>query len=287
MRSVLRRLLVVMASVCAVALLVVIAGWVLTEIRIRKVYTDVPPTAPSPLVGNIPAGKHWATILGCTDCHAHDLGGQVLDESFLLGHLVAPNLTLQRKLYGDAELVRVIRYGIKRNGHGALIMPSDGFYHLDDQTVADVIAYLRSVPDVKRNLPPLTVGPLLRFAMLTGKFDLAANSIDRHAPRLGDAPHTTPLQQGRYIAVVACTECHGIDQQGRSVIGAPDLAVAKAYSTAEFTELMHHGWAKGHHDVGFMSKIARDRFVAFDDSEIGALKAYLDARPAQNPTPPH
>lgn len=280
MRTLLRRSLFALAGLPILALLTVAAGWVASEIHLQRRYTDVPLGTLPRLVGNVPAGKHWATILGCTNCHARDLGGGVLEESWVEGRLAAPNLTQKRKSYSNAELARMIRYGIKRDGHGAWLMPSDGFYHLDDQTVADVIAYVRSVPEVKRDVPPTTAGPVARWWAFTGKYDLVTNSIDRHAPRLGDAPRVSQLQEGRYIATVACAECHGVAQEGKPDEGTPNLAIAKAYTLPEFTELMHHGWAKGHRDVGFMSEIARARFVAFDDGEIAALKTWLDARPA-------
>ncbi len=280
MRKLLRRLLFAVAGLLAVAVLAAATIWIVAEIRLDKRYTDVPLVAPQRLAANVADGRHWATILGCTNCHDQDLGGAVLeDESWIVGRLAAPNLTQKRKLYSDAELARMIRYGIKRDGHGAWLMPSDGFYHLDDQTIADVIGYVRSVPEVKREVPPTTTGPLARWWLLSGKFDLVTNSIDRHAPRLGDAPRSTPEQEGRYIATVACTECHGLHQEGNPDDGTPNLVVARAYTLPEFRELMHHGWAKGHRDVGFMSRIARARFSVFDDREILALKAWLDARP--------
>jgi cytochrome c553 len=281
MRKLLRRLLVAVAGLLTLALLAGAAAWIVSEIRLDKRYTDVPLTAPPRLVADVANGRHWATILGCTNCHDKDLGGAVLDdESWIVGRLSAPNLTQKRKLYSDAELVRMIRYGIKHDGHGAWLMPSDGFYHLDNQTIADVVAYVRSVPDVKRGVPPVTNGPLARWWLLSGRYAFVTDSIDRHAPRLGDAPRTMPLQQGRYIATVACAECHGVDQEGKPDEGVPNLVVAKTYTLPEFSELMHHGWARGHRDVGFMSHIARARFSAFNDQEIAALKAWLDARPA-------
>ncbi|MGH8212734.1 MAG: c-type cytochrome [Rhodanobacteraceae bacterium] len=163
MRRLLRRLLLVVAGLLALAVLASAAIWIAAEIHLDKRYTDVPLTIPPRLTGNMANGKHWATILGCTNCHDKDLGGAVLDDSWIVGRLSAPNLTQKRKLYSDEELVRMIRYGIKRDGHGAWLMPSDGFYHLDNQTVADVVAYVRSVPGVKREVPPITNGPLARW----------------------------------------------------------------------------------------------------------------------------
>jgi|GEM_PF-6519060 len=84
--------------------------------------------------------------------------------------------------------------------------------------------------------------------------------------------------RGRYIATVACGEFHGLNQDGNSEQGVPDLAVVKAYSREEFARLMKTGVAKGGRDIGFMSETARSRLTAFNDEELAALKTYLDAR---------
>ncbi len=63
----------------------------------------------------------------------------------------------------------MIRYGIRGDGTGVRMMPSKAFYHLDEQTVADVIAFVRSVPDEERSLPASSNGPLTRWNLLTGE----------------------------------------------------------------------------------------------------------------------
>lgn len=277
MRKLLRRSLFALAGLPVLAVLIAATAGIVSEIRIDKRYTDVPAVAPQ-VKGDVAAGKHWTSILACSACHARDLGGQVLDDDPWAGRLVAPNLTRKRKFYSDAELARMIRFGIKHDGHGAWVMPSDGFYHLDDRTVADVIAYIRSVPEVKRDLPETANGPLTRLGLLIGKFDLVTNSIDRRAPRVGDAPRATMAQQGRYLTTVICAECHGVDQGGKPDEGLPDLAIAKIYAPAEFTDLMRGRWAKGHRDAP-MVHVARARFADFTDEEIAEIKVWLDARP--------
>ncbi len=97
--------------------------------------------------------------------------------------------------------------------------------------------------------------------------------------RVGDAPHAEGVERGRYLATVACGECHGLDQAGHPEQGIPDLAVAKAYSREEFSTLMRTGVAKGGRKIkAMMANVAKDRFSAFTGDEVAALKAFHDAR---------
>jgi cytochrome c553 len=260
----------------ALIVLVVVFGavvWIGSELVLRKLYTGSPAVAPA-LPGDVESGKHWAAILGCTSCHDLALQGSVMEEEdFWMGLLAAPNVTIQRKLYDDAALARLLREGVKHDGHGVDTMPSNAFHYANDQTIADVIAFVRSVPDSGEVQPKLTYGPLARWNFLTGEWKLMPEEI--RTSRIGD--QRIQDVPGRYIAVLACGECHGLDQRGGETI--PNLAVAKAYSLEEFTHLMRTGEAKGGRKLRtLMAATARRRFSVFSDDEIAALKAYLDAR---------
>jgi len=268
--------------VLAIVALSVIAGaviWIGSERVFNKSYADITAAAPS-VQGNAESGNHWAAILGCTDCHDSTLHGMIIDDqSFWLGTLIAPNLTVKRKTYDDAAFVRLIRHGVKQDGHGVDLMPSDVFYHADDQTIADIIAFIRAAPDSERALPAKSYGPIARWNFLTGVWQAVPDRFDHTAARIGDQPHADGLDRGRYIATLACGECHGLDQKGDPEGGVPNLVVAKAYSLEEFTNLMRNGVAKGNRTIRkMMSGTAKRRFAAFTDEEIAMLKAFLDAR---------
>ncbi len=269
-------------ALVTLAVLLVAAGaviWIGSERVLRKSYADVVVPAPK-LVGNVESGKHWAAILGCSGCHDPTLHGNVIyPDSFLFGALVAPNLTIKRKQYDDAQLARMIRFGIRRDGTGVELMPSEAFYHLDEQTIADLIAFVRSVPDDNHALPGSSNGAVTRWNLLTRVWELQPELVPRDSARLGDSPHADGVERGRYIATVACGECHGLDQKGDPNGGVPNLAVAKAYSLDEFKALMRSGVAKGGRKAqGMMAGAAKWRFSAFTDDEIAALKQFLDAR---------
>lgn len=272
----LRRALVTLAALLVAASAVI---WIGSERVLRRSYADLKVAAPTQ-VGNAESGKHWAAILGCTECHGPTLRGNVIyPDSFLFGALVAPNLTVKRKQYDDAQLARMIRFGIRRDGTGVELMPSEAFYHLDEQTIADLIAFVRSVPDDNQALPESSNGVVTRWNLLTRVWELQPELVPRDSARLGDSPHADGVERGRYIATVACGECHGLDQRGAPDGGVPNLVVAKAYSLEEFTRLMHSGVAKDDRKIkAMMANVAKRRFSAFSDDEIGALKTFLDAR---------
>jgi cytochrome c553 len=269
----------ILLAVLVLAVMAVATVWIGSERVLHKSYAGVVVAAPA-LRGDVESGRHWAAILGCSGCHDKTLHGNVLyPDSFLFGALVAPNLTIKRRLYDDAALARMIRFGIRRDGSGVELMPSDAFYHLDEQTVADLIAFVRSVPDDAQMLPESSNGLVTRWNLLTGIWKLEPEQVPRGSARLGDSPHPDGVKRGRYIATVACGECHGLDQKGDPAGGVPNLAVAKAYNLDEFKALMHSGQAKGGRKLqGMMAGAVKWRFVAFNDEEIVALKEFLDAR---------
>jgi cytochrome c553 len=268
-------------ALAIVVLAVAFAGlvWIGSELVLRKSYADIPAVAP-PVHGDVESGKHWAAILGCTSCHELALQGSIMeDEGFWIGSLAAPNVTIQRKLYDDAGLARLIREGVKHDGRGVDTMPSKAFHHASDQIIADVIAFVRSVPDSGEAQPKITYGPIARWNFLTGEWKLGPEEMDHKAARIGQESGAPDAPSGRYIAVLACGECHGLEQKGDPGGGIPNLAVAKAYSLEEFTNLMRNGEAKGGRKIRpMMAETARRRFSVFSEAEIAALKSFLDAR---------
>lgn len=229
--------------------------------------------------GDLVEGERLTRVLGCRGCHGADLGGRVFFELPHVARLIAPNLTQMRERYSDEKFLRLMRSGAKADGRLALVMPSRAFQRLRDDQLAHVLAYLREVPTVTRELPPTRIQLLARIGMLTGEYDLdnfradkpesAEVLADRHEPDVG-----------RHLALVACSECHGMDLAGFPDEGTPGLVVAKAYDEAEFARLMREGITKagGESASGMMSNVARDRFAALTDQEVAALKAFLDQR---------
>lgn len=52
----------------------------------------------------------------------------------------------------DGEIARALRYGVGADGHALLdLMP---FHNLSDDDMVAVLSYLRTMPAVKREIPP-------------------------------------------------------------------------------------------------------------------------------------
>ncbi|MGD9597148.1 MAG: hypothetical protein AB7G76_09505 [Steroidobacteraceae bacterium] len=96
-------------------------------------------------------GERMARIVGCWDgCHGRTGQGGHEEIRGIIRH-TAPTLSQAVPLYTDDELIRLIRYGLKRDGKSAIGMISYTFWALGDQDLANIIAHLRRQPA----LPPI------------------------------------------------------------------------------------------------------------------------------------
>jgi cytochrome c553 len=221
-------------------------------------------------------GQRLATIRGCYNgCHGERLDGGVFIDEPLLARLVAPNLTQVVAQHTDAELERVIRHGIRRNGKSTLGMPSAMFYHLSDEDLGAIIAFLRSASVTEGPSTEISLGPLARLGLVLGKYNPQARMIDHDAPRLAVSDTSDHITFGKYLALTVCSECHGPDLRGNPDGSSPNLAIAASYSKEGFMRLMRTGKASGDRELRLMSEVARGRFSHLTDGEIRALHGYL------------
>lgn len=216
-----------------VLLLAVVYG--ASEVRLRRTY-DVA-AAPGLHVTNDPAqiarGKHLANAVAkCTDCHTADLGGKKFIDGGPLGTIYASNLTRGRggalARYTDAQLDAAIRHGIRPDGRGIMIMPSDEYQGLSDQDVSAIIAYLRSLPPVDREQGRSYLGPLGRALYVANQLPaIPAERMD-HSLAAKPAPPAGPTRAyGQYLVNVGgCRGCHGPNLVGgpSAEPGAPAAA---------------------------------------------------------------
>ncbi len=229
MRRLVRVVFSILAVLTAIALGAAGTVYGVSEWRLSQTFDvplrDVPVQHDSATVAR---GRHFATAIGkCADCHAADFGGSVMVDHPALGRITASNLTggpnsvLMR--YSDAEIARAIRHGVKKDGGPAVGMPSDDWTTLADDDVGAIIAYLRQLQPVERDLPPLMLRPLGRTLLALGKLPLIkAATIDHSVRAPATMPPDTSLAYGRYMADVGgCTSCHGPGLSGGRIPGAP------------------------------------------------------------------
>src|SRR5574339_1301296 len=173
---------------------------------------------------SIARGEHIATIRMCKDCHTENWSGQSDSVPGLIT-LSIPNLTPGAGGVGatntDEDWVRAIRHGVGRDGRGLILMPSRVWYYLSDDDLADLIAYLKSLPPVDNELPKTELGPLGRVMMTLGQLPSEATApdvlvIDHKGPRpVAPQPGVT-LEYGKYLTR-PCTLCHGVNFNGQTI----------------------------------------------------------------------
>jgi mono/diheme cytochrome c family protein len=186
---------------------------------------DVTLTVPTD-AASIERGHHLATVIAdCTGCHGTNFAGTVVIDDPALGKVVSANLTKGKNGMGDmsdADFVHAIRYGIKPDGHSVLLMPATDFQHLSDTDLADVIAYVKSLPAADSNLPATQLGPLGRVLLVAGQLPLViAPQVDQaNAGGPGVSPAVS-ADYGKYMASFSCEGCHGAGLSGGHVPGTP------------------------------------------------------------------
>jgi cytochrome c553 len=276
-----RWLRLIVGSLLALAVIGYAVVYALSERILRRAY-DVPVvsiTVPTD-ADSIREGGRLATIRGCfADCHGKEAEGRVMFDDPKIARIVAPNLTAAVRRYSDAQLAVIIRNGVRPDGHSVFVMPAEAFAGMNDADLGRTIAFLKSLPPVPGPGPDISVGPLGRLGLVTGKFNTVAALVARAVP---PPPAANAEQEpGRYLARTVCAECHGTDLRGDTNpdFTSPDLRVVASYTPEAFARLLRTGIAVGDRKVGVMSEQARRNLSHLTDSEIAALYGYLHAMP--------
>ena len=281
MKRLLRWIGVGLGSVAALAIVAYAAVYLLSERVLLRTYA-VPavalsiPTDPASII----EGRRLATVRGCFGgCHGKQAEGAVMFDQPMIGRIVAPNLVAAVHKHSDAELAAIIRNGVRPGGHSVFVMPAEAYVLLTDDDLGRIIAFLRSLPVVEGPGPSVSLGPLGRIGVASGRFKPAAELIAETVP----PPEATSEEavRGRYLARTTCAECHGTSLDGESNpdFTSPSLRLVAAYSPEGFKQLMREGVALGGRHLRTMSPWARQHLSHLTDSEIAALYSYLHTLP--------
>jgi mono/diheme cytochrome c family protein len=185
--------------------------------------------------GDSVRGREIFALAGGCGCHTADAGpvgagGREIPTPF--GTFYGTNLTADRETglgeWSDDEIVAAIRQGDRRDGAVlAPVMPYYRYAAMSDEDVRDLVAYLRTLPAMRRDVP----APRARF----GGIDwLPLPRVAYRAWRLLygpsiEAPTRAPSEEiarGRYLVehVAICADCH----TPRNRLGAPDASLELA-----------------------------------------------------------
>jgi len=166
-------------------------------------------------------------VANCADCHSDvdwerfatpiKEGGLAVGRAWpaglgLPGSFHSPNLTPDRETgvgdWTDGELIRAIREGISRDGRILFpLMPYTEFRSMSDEDVESIIAFMRTIPAVKRR-QEIT------------KIDFPANLMIKGVPQPVTAKVPMPdrsdrVAYGKYLSIIGgCHSCHTPTEHG-------------------------------------------------------------------------
>jgi cytochrome c553 len=289
MRKVLKYLALGVVSL-VVLLLAVVFG--VSEMKLRKKYDVKAATALN--ITRDPAqverGRHLVTAVAkCTDCHTADLGGKLFIDGGPFATIYASNLTAGRggrlASYTDAQVERAIRHGVRPDGRGLMIMPSDEYQHLSDADVSAIIAYLRTLPAVDREQPSSKLGPIGRAVYTFGAPLMPAATIDHGAIGPRAAPPSGPTREyGQYlVSVGGCRGCHGANLIGGPSHGeVPAANITPAgdigkWSEADFVRTIRTGTRPDGRRLS--DEMPWQSMSTHTDDELHAIWLYLQTVP--------
>ena len=287
MKRVLKYLLYFACLIVGVVVVAVAYVFYASNQRVATTYAVTPP-AVAVALGDpvaIERGRYLVHKVSlCTDCHGEDLGGKAV-EHIPITRLWGSNLTKGRggvgTSYTDADFVRALAHGVKKNGQSVIFMPSQD-YKFTEADMGALVAYIRSVPPVDRDVPEPELGFLARALGVANQFPLlSAEFIDHDAVALVPvADRSEAVKAGDYlISNAGCRGCHGPTLSGEG--GMPDAANLTpvgigAWTEADFQTAIREG--RRPNGTPLLPAMPRS-YQAMPDEELSKIFAYLKTLP--------
>jgi mono/diheme cytochrome c family protein len=302
-----KRALRVVGYVLAVLLL--IAGGTVTYLNARK-----PEMSPAPRLAiqrtsqRLARGEYLYRLADCDGCHSERdytrFGGPVVPGGMgagqvftrdmgVPGTVVPPNITPDPETgigtWTDGEKVRAIRDGVDKVGRTLFpMMPYEAYRQMSDEDVFSLVAYLDTLPSVKRTHPP---------TQLDFPVALLIKSTPRPAGSVPQPDLSGKVRKGEYLANIAgCRGCHTPSLGGGERFVAPGLLVVSANISpdpstgigrwseqdfvnkfAEYRDYAEHGPPKvGPSAFTLMPWL---EFCRLPEEDLRAIYAYLRTQP--------
>jgi mono/diheme cytochrome c family protein len=252
-------------------------------------------------------GQYLAEAAGCGLCHTAQeagapayTGGRVFDTEF--GRVIAPNITPDRETgiggWSEANFIRAMRWGIAPDdSHYLPVFPFPHYNRLTDRDLADIKAYLDSLPPVSRPDPPRT-GSLALWERARAAVAVAATPMP--GPWRDDPTRDAVWNRGAYLAATVgrCGECHtprnwlGVPDPDRFFAGgrdwygrrAPNITSSRKagighWSTGDIVAMLTDGTTPDFAEVGGSMAVIVRNTAKLSEEDRRAIAVYLQSGP--------
>lgn len=247
----------------------------------------------------------------CASCHASPgqpdrlrLGGGLALAS-PYGTFRPPNISPDAAdgigTWRTTDLANALLSGVSPAGtHYYPAFPYTSYAKMQPGDVADLMAYLRTLPAVSGRPPPHDLNPLFRFRRVLGLWKIAF--FDR-TPIVPEPNRDDVWNRGRYLteAVAHCAECHssrnlfgavkpdtrfagGVDPEGVGYV--PNITPARTadWSEQQIAEMLKSGNTPNHGRVGSSMTGVVTNTAMLSQSDRDAIAVYIKSLPPR-PTP--
>lgn len=258
---------IVLGGLIALLFLAGVALYPIGMEKLTRTYPDIPvemvdiPTGPDAAA----RGRDIAISWGCEACHGEDLSGMLFVDAPIIGTFSVPNLTSGEggigSAYTDIDWVRAIRHGVKPNSQIEIFM-YDYYSTMSDPDLGALIAYLKQIPPVDSDYPPMRFGSIFPIAPAIGLFTPAAEVIDHSVPRPADPVPGATIEYGRYLSVT-CAECHRTNLADK----------LEDWSQEDFVRALRTGVLPDGKQIN--PAMSLNIFGEMNDTEVAALWLYL------------
>ena len=288
-----RRILwITLAALAALVLVASGATWFRSEAMLRRVYAVPPHTVPIPHdSASVARGSHLVNAVGtCATCHGEDLAGKVYADMGPIGIVAGPNLTPGRggrgAVFKDEDWVRAIRFGVHRDGTTLIAMPSEVFMNMSDADLGAVVAYLKQLPPIDREMPASRFRPLGRTLLAAGKLRVLTAPKTPAKPTVASVPVGVTPSYGKYLVEISgCAGCHGYGLSGGKVAGPPGIPPASnitpagigSWSEIDLRRVLREG--KKPSGAPIDAFMPWKTYAGMTDDEISAIWLYLKSVP--------
>lgn len=158
--------------------------------------------------------RDWSLYSGPITKGSEGSGGERFDQTFgFPGVYYAKNITPSGiGNWTDGELFRVITTGVNKNGKAIFpVMPYLYYGKLDPEDIYSIIAYIRTLAPISKNIPESTSD---------FPFNFIINTIPKNAALQTKPPESDSVSYGKYLVTAAsCAECHTKVDKGQIIAG--------------------------------------------------------------------